>query len=52
MMGGAVDVLLERVAAEHVAVVDEDAPAVDEGEEADKEVFVEGDEVAAEVIGD
>lgn len=45
MVGWRVDVSLKEVAGDHVAVVDEDSPELDKDEEANVEVFVQGEQV-------
>ena len=51
MVGGAVDDLLERVSGDHVRVVDEDGPEVDEDEEAEVEVALDGEEEDEQMVG-
>ena len=49
---GPVDVVLEARVADHVGVVDEDAPEVDESEESNEQVLVDRADVHAQVIRD
>ena len=48
---GPVDDLLERVAGDHVGVVDEDGPEVDKDEEAEVEVALDGEEEDEQMVG-
>lgn len=41
MVGGTVDVPLQYVAGDHIAIVDEDSPELDKDEEAQVDIFVE-----------
>jgi len=52
MMGWAVDHVLERMIGDHVRVVDEDCPEVDEDEEDEVEVALEREDEDEEVIWD
>ena len=52
MVRRVVDDRLERVSGDHVRVVDEDGPAVDDHEEAEVQLTVEGKEVDEEVVRD
>ena len=52
MVRRAVDDRLERVSGDHVRVVDEDGPAVNDHEEAEVQLAVEGEEVDDEVVRD
>ena len=52
MVRGTVDDRLERVSGDHVRVVDEDGPAVDDHEEAEVQLTVEREEVDEEVVRD
>ena len=51
MWCGPVDDVLERVAGDHVGVVDEDGPDVDEDEHGEVEVALHGEEEDEEVVG-
>ena len=51
MVRGPVDDRLERVAGDHVGVVDEDGPEVDEDEEAEVEVALDGEEEDEQMVG-
>ena len=52
MVCRAVDDLLQRVASDHIRVVDQDRPEVDEDEETEVELPVEREEIDEEVVGD
>lgn len=51
MVGWGVDISFEKVAGDHVTVVDENGPDLDEEEEEEEEVFVHGDEEGEDAAG-
>ena len=51
MVGGAVNDLLKRVSGNHVGVMDEDCPEVDEDESTKVELAVEREEEDEQVVG-
>lgn len=44
MVRRTVDVSLQHVAGDHISIVDEDSPELDKDEEAEVDIFVEGEQ--------
>jgi hypothetical protein len=51
VVGGRVDVPLEKVSADHVAIVNEDGPQLNKDEKTEIEVFVKWEDVDEDVVG-
>lgn len=51
VVGWRVNVSLEKVSADHVAIVDENCPQLNKDEETEIEVFVQGKDVDEDVVG-
>ena len=51
MVGGSVDNVFKRVAGDHVRVMDEDGPDVDENKHSEVEVTLHGEEEDESVVG-
>lgn len=51
MVGWRVDVSLEKVSADHVAIVNEDSPQLNKDEKTEIEVFVQGEDVDEDMVG-